>query len=95
MDYPETHSYPRITGGLVYNINESMSVGLWVCLSFMHHYTFHPIAMKHWGVDENIPGEVFAGKTNSRFAVAAPRQVAIWLPWLPLEYYGAYVRFKI
>ena len=33
-----------------------------VGLSFVHDYTFHPIAMKLWEVVENTPGEINAEK---------------------------------
>ncbi len=36
-----------------------------VCLSFMHYYTSHHIAVKLWEVVENIPGEVSAKKKIS------------------------------
>ena len=49
-----------------------------VGLSFVHDYTFHPIAMKLWDVVDNTPGEVSAEKSFN-FAWAALRQGAMRL----------------
>ena len=43
-----------------------MYVCLCVCLSFMHYYAIHPIAMKLWEVVEYTPAKV-SGKKNYIF----------------------------
>ncbi len=56
---------PRQRAGVGYAslyIKKAMYVCLCVCVSFMHYYTSHHIAVKLWEVVENNPGEVSAKK---------------------------------
>ena len=49
-------SQQRATGQLVYS--HIKTIVAYVCLSFTHYYTIHPIAMKLWEVVEYTPAKV-------------------------------------
>ena len=48
-----------------------MYVCLSVCLSFMHYYTIHPIAMKLWEVVEYTPAKV-SGRKKVKYRTQGP-----------------------